>query len=200
MFYFVQGFIGHAFVHLRDWRLKGTELLAAAPLIDSLDLRGFESSADAVTMLPTLSRIRHLTLDGYIGMGRGRSYVLGDEGVAALVQAPAAADFRSLRIRENAVGVEGARQIATSPHLAGLELLDLWKNDLGDRGLRLLAESSRLGSLRFIDLQQNGLTPDGVEVLLHSPLMARLEYVDLRDNPKLRPLKERTDLPPQIVL
>jgi uncharacterized protein (TIGR02996 family) len=200
MFYFLQGFIGHGWVHLRDWQAKGEEILEAAPLMDSLDLRGFEDHADAVAALPTLGRIRHLTLDGYTGTGRGRSYVLGDEGVAALAQAPAAANFRSLRIRENAVGAEGARQIATSPHLAGLELLDLWKNDLGDRGLRLLAESSRLEGLRFIDLQQNGLTSDGVLALLRSPLIDQLEYVDLRDNSKLRPFRERSDLPPQIVL
>jgi hypothetical protein len=199
MFYFLQGFIGHGWVHLRDWQAKGEEILEAAPLMDSLDVRGFEDHAADVAALPTLRHIRHLTLEGYIGMGGGSSHALGDEGATAIVKAPVAANFLSLRMRENAITPEGARQIAASPHLAGLELLDLWKNELGDRGLRFLAESSRLESLRFLDLQQNGLTIDGVLALIASPLMAQLEFVDLRDNPKLRALHKRNDLPPHIV-
>jgi hypothetical protein len=201
-FYFVRGLVGHGWLHVRDWSQHADAVLDTAPLMDSLDLRGFERQIEAVAESRPLERIRHLTLEGYTDMPKDGSLTLGPQGAAVLAGSPHLSGLRELRLRENEIGDEGVRHLARSSHLGNLTLLDLERNSVGDAGLGHLLDSRRLAGLRYLNLQENLVGPDGLAALLASPRLKQWSLVDLRQNRGLRLVRSRVrdELPPNVLV
>ena len=200
-FYFLRGFIEHGWFSVRDWRNQGEEILQQAPLLNSLDLRGFESRMAIVAELDTLQKIRRLTLEGYFqGFSTDSPLTMGSEGAASLASSPHLLNLKELRLRENDIRDAGLRHLCDAGYLGNLELLDLQRNQITDAGITELVRSQAFPKLRFLNLQSNEVTEAGFWSLVNSPLVDRLEHIDLRNIRELRRVRAQLPELPESVL
>jgi uncharacterized protein (TIGR02996 family) len=141
--------------------------------------------AGGVAVIPHLSRLRELSLEGcrvdepmrtlkilfdtpfLSGLKR---LVLAECGITTqqlgvLVASPLLGRLRVLDLSNNEVGPKGAQQLAFSPQAASLRQLSLANNPIGDAGARALAGSAHLAGLERLDLRQVELGPAAAAAL-----------------------------------
>ncbi|WP_166831438.1 TIGR02996 domain-containing protein [Thalassoroseus pseudoceratinae] len=201
-FYFLRGFVEHGWFSVRDWKSHGEEILDQAPLLDSLDLRGFESRMGTIVELESLQKIRRLTLEGYFqGFSTDSPLTMGADGAAYLAETPHLLNLREIRLRENDIRDAGLRHLCQSRHFGSLELLDLQRNQITDEGITEIIRSHAFPKLRSLNLQSNELTESGFWSLVNSPLPDRMDYIDLRNIRELRRIRaQHPELPDSILI
>jgi uncharacterized protein (TIGR02996 family) len=183
-------------------RDDGLTDLAVAPWLgglESLDLYWSligEAGIAALVRSPHLGNLRELNLNGgrpgpsgvrMLATGQWERLVrldlgfcdMGDEGAAALAQAPCLGNLRWLNLARNKLTDEGALHLSRSPTLGRLSFLELAGNDLGYEGARALVESDRLASLSGLGLASNRRLMAEVPWLAEVPQLARLNRLSL---------------------
>src|SRR5262249_27209966 len=86
-----------------------------------------------------------------------RSAGLGDVGLQALADAPAAGDLRTLSLSNNGATARGVGTLAQGPLLYSVRNLDLEPNLIGDHGAQALAESDAVSELVELRLARCGI-------------------------------------------
>jgi hypothetical protein len=139
---------------------------------------------------PWLSRVQTLYLDGD---------VLGQEGIACLVDCPHLRQLRSLALRSPTLDAGDVRVLAGGRLLSQLTTLTLdtsywpsrwnWDDEamrprrlLGEDAVRALAESPGCRQLQMLDLTGNAVSDGGAAALAGSPYLSRLEVLWLHNN------------------
>jgi uncharacterized protein (TIGR02996 family) len=90
--------------------------------------------------------------------------VLGNDGLALLLEAPDVGALHTLRLARAGLGARGAAALADCPHLANLRVLDLRGNRLGHAAVAL-AESPYLSGLERLEVSGNTLPIAGLAAL-----------------------------------
>jgi uncharacterized protein (TIGR02996 family) len=153
------------------------ELLAAAPLLESLemlDLATCDLAPRSVALLgrsPGMSRWRHLDL---------ARTPLGEDGLRALLAAGQPLALESLDLAYCKLEPGAIHQLEPlarlAPHLMALELAG---NPLDDDDLAWLASWDGLARIELLTLHETHADLAGVTALLRSPLLARCRYLRL---------------------
>jgi uncharacterized protein (TIGR02996 family) len=124
---------------------------------------------------PAAANLRELDLSG--------NMCLVGEAWAALVETPAFAGLRSLRLDDSHLRASGLGALVNSPHLGDLERLSLEadpnRSAVGPEGIRLICESRGLPKLRELNLHGQGGGSAGLRTLAAWPGLARLTRLDL---------------------
>jgi uncharacterized protein (TIGR02996 family) len=107
---------------------------------------------------------------------------LGPNAAAALAGCPRTAGLTDLRLRNNRIGPAGAAALAASPYLGRLTTLDLYDNEIGDEGVTALAGSPNLAHLTTLRLDGNEISTAGLRAILASPHLGRLRELSLIRN------------------
>jgi Ran GTPase-activating protein (RanGAP) involved in mRNA processing and transport len=108
--------------------------------------------------------------------------VVGNDGVAALIQAPWAESLRVLNLRMNRLTAAGIRTIAESPRLANLRILKCGQNSPGVGGFKAIAASPHLRRLIGLELDYHDESARQLVTVAHGrSFLAALTMPDLRE-------------------
>jgi uncharacterized protein (TIGR02996 family) len=146
--------LGLARLFLPDLDSAGANLLADAPVLDSL---------------------------AELGISKLGRWCLSPEAASALVASPRLSNLRSLSVSSNYAGDAVATTLVNTPHIRALEELQLPCTALGSKPFVALVRSPRFRQLRRLNVQGNGLGDADVRALVNSGLN-RLEALNLRYN------------------
>ena len=106
---------------------------------------------------------------------------IGNDGAAALAQAPWADSLRTLNLKSNNLTVRGVKAIAESPRLANLRRLNLAGNAIGTGGLKAIAGSPHLRGLSELVLVFRNDSSAAIVTVEHGRnFLTALDMPDLR--------------------
>jgi uncharacterized protein (TIGR02996 family) len=101
---------------------------------------------------------------------------------AALGDAPAFAQVKSLLLSGNSMGDEAALALSRARTLHALEELDLKRQGLSEKAIVALANWPGMKAVRKLSLAENSIGPDGGEAIARSPMLSGLLHLDLSGN------------------
>ncbi len=115
---------------------------------------------------------------------------LQDAGAAALVDA-AVWRLRHLRIADNAIGNDGVAALANAPCLADLTLLALAGNRISNVGVQKLTHGDALHHLHLLNLERNHISDRGLDFLGEAPHWREITYLNVSQCEASRAAAER---------
>ena len=145
--------------------LFGSPYLAALRDLFVTELKLGALSIERIAAMPALTS---LSLE---------SCGVGDEGVRALVKAPA---LKWLELADNGITADGAAVLASWLSQDPARRVRLSRNPIGARGARAITESAPPGG--ELSFARFGLTGADVVALVSLPAMARVAVIDLSGN------------------
>ncbi len=152
----------------------GVRGLASLPAVVELDVsRNHLDDAGAAALVTGAAwRLRHLKLSGN---------VIGNDGAAALANAPCLADLHYLSLAGNRISNVGVQKLTLGQSLHHLRLLNLERNHISDRGVDFLIESPHWRELTYLNVSHNEFGPAAAARLLDALRFSHMQTV--RANP-----------------
>lgn len=166
--YFVRGFVPRVAMDESAFVAHAGALLAAAPLLEEVYLRGGDWRDGAPIVPPELARLRRVTF--------------GSTQLAlAALASPHLQGVERLELERECHGPSIVAALVRG-RFDRLEGLGLGGTRLGNAGLRTLREWPGLARLTWLDLSRCELT-EGIHELVSSPNVANLRHLNLWANP-----------------